>query len=74
MRPSRLRDEDRAVLVAVGAAAYLGVTLVTLWQALRDESIAAPSAVTLAVLGVLAGAAAIATIVIVRRRVHFLFA
>ncbi|MCX6017851.1 MAG: hypothetical protein NTZ50_04990 [Chloroflexi bacterium] len=75
MRPSPLRDEDRAVLVAVGAAAYLGVTLVTLWQALRDESIAAPSTVTLAVLGVLAGAAAIATIamiVIARRRIHFI--
>jgi hypothetical protein len=57
-------------LVGVAAAAYAALLAVLTWQALRGQSIVAPDAATLAVTGaVLAGAAAVAAVVLRRARV-----
>jgi len=58
-------------LVVVGAAFYFGLTMLVLWQALRNESIVSPSAATLAVLAALGLVTlASATVVILFRRSH----
>ena len=59
---------ERRHLVTIGAMTYFGITAVALWQALRNESIANPSMLTLAVLAVLLfGALGSAAPIILRR-------
>jgi hypothetical protein len=48
IRAQRTSDQAGAAVVCMFAAGYLGIALITLWQALRNESIVAPSALTLA--------------------------
>ena len=67
LRRRTLSDNAQTALVGIGGATYLGVTLLTLWQALRNESIASPGALTLTVLGALLGAAALAALIVVGR-------
>lgn len=62
-----LGDDTRAALIAVASATYLGVTLLTLWQALRNESIAAPGAMTFGGFAVVLSLAAMATAAIITR-------
>ncbi len=62
-----LGDDARASLIAVASATYLGVTLLTLWQALRNESIATPGAMTFGGFAVVLSLTAIATAAIITR-------
>ncbi len=67
-RGSRGLTERRTVaLVWTAAAAWLGLTLVVFWQALRNQSIIAPDGLTLGALAAVVGATALATAVIARR-------
>ena len=65
-RMPKLSQSRNLALVWVGGLSYLGLTLLALWQALRNQSIVAPDALTLAALGGLTAIAIVATIVIVR--------
>lgn len=56
-----LSRRRRTTLVWIGGLAYLGLTLLLTWQALRGQPLIAPDGVTLAALGGLVGAAVIAT-------------
>jgi hypothetical protein len=67
-RAPRLNERQRRDLVWVAGLGYLGLIGLTTWQALRGQSIIAPDALTLAVGGALAGAAALAALIIARRR------
>jgi hypothetical protein len=58
----------RLALLWIGAAGYLGVTLLTLWQALRNESIASPGIETLGALGAMAAILGIAALLTHRLR------
>lgn len=62
-----LGDNTRAVLITVASATYLSVTLLTLWQALRNESIASPRALTLGGVAVVLSLAIAATATIIVR-------
>lgn len=68
-RAAWLNDGTRTALVGVAALVYLGLTLLALWQALRNESIAATGTL---ILGGLAGifmlAAVLSTGIIFRAR------
>lgn len=56
-----LKDSHRVALVWVSAASYLGLTLLTAWQALRGQPLIAPDALTVGVFIALAvGTAVIA--------------
>lgn len=58
MRPALRRRYDvrrRTLLVWLGGFFYLGLTLLTTWQALRGQPLLAPDAVTLAALAALIG-------------------
>jgi hypothetical protein len=69
--PAWLAARDRARLVGVGAAGYLGLTLLLTWQALRAQPLLAPDGDTLAALGALVAAVGVAAAVVVavaRRR------
>lgn len=70
-RSRRLREGHRLALVWTGGLAYLGVTGVLFWQALRGEPLVAPGAATLSALGLVAAAAllsAAAVLLDARRR------
>ncbi|MFB7122348.1 hypothetical protein [Kitasatospora sp. NPDC056273] len=59
-RPRGLSEHHRVALMGIAGAAYLGLVLVLLWQALRAQPVTAPDAATVAVLlalGAVAGAA-----------------
>lgn len=59
-RVPRLRDDGvRLRVVCVAGPAYTGLTLLTVWQALRGHSVVAPDALTLAVLAALAAGTAL---------------
>ncbi len=60
LRPG-LSQRRRTHLVTIAAAAYLGLTLLVTWQALRAQPLLQPDALTLAVLMALVGATAAAT-------------
>lgn len=62
---SWLGDRDRVALVWIGAASYLGLVALVTWQALRDQPLLAPDALTLAALAalLLAGTAAAALVI-----------
>jgi len=66
-RWQRLRDEHvRMGLVAVVAGAWLGLTALLTWQALRGQPLLAPDGPTLAVLGALLLATTIGVVVVLR--------
>ncbi len=62
-----LNLRQRALLVWVAAALYLGLTGLLTWQALRGVSIVAPDAPTLGVLAALLATAALAVALVLRR-------
>ncbi len=53
LRRRDLAEGRQAALIWVAGGGYLGLTLLTLWQALRNQSIIAPDALTLGALGAL---------------------
>lgn len=64
-RATGLREGQRLALVGVGAAGYTGLVGVLFWQALRNQSIIAPDALTLlALVGLVAGVAVAGTLVV----------
>ena len=54
----------RSRLIAIAGAYYLAITLLLTWQALRAESIVAPSGLTITVFSVLTALALVATLTI----------
>src|SRR5262249_53271058 len=56
----------RAALVAAAAASYTGLMLLLWWQAMRAQPLLAPDAATLAALGALAFASALAPAAVLR--------
>ncbi len=48
---SRLDTRSRTRLVVIASVGYLGLTVITIWQALRSQPLIAPDALTLAVAG-----------------------
>jgi len=69
LRAPWLRAGHRLALVALGAAGHLGLVVLVTWQALRDQPLLAPDALTLAALGgLVAGAAALAGLVLAHAR------
>jgi hypothetical protein len=64
-----LREGHRLALVAAGAAGYLGLVALVTWQALRDQPLLAPDALTLGALGALiAAVAAVVAVVLLHAR------
>lgn len=62
-------DQRRRVrLVATAAGGYLALTLLTLWQALRGQSIVAPDALTLSAFAAIVVGAALASAAALRSR------
>jgi hypothetical protein len=70
----RFSQRQRVLLVWIGGAGYLGLTLLLTWQALRAQPLIAPDATTLTAAAILAAAIAGATLIVVgagmRRTVH----
>jgi len=66
-RRRELAEGRRKGLVGLASAAYLGVTLLLVWQALRAQPLLAPDALTLTASGLLAGATALGTLLLLRR-------
>ncbi|WP_127501830.1 hypothetical protein [Actinoplanes solisilvae] len=52
-RRTRLRTEQKTRLLVIGAIAYVGLTVLLTWQALRGQPLLRPDAVTLGALAVL---------------------
>ncbi|MBC8076090.1 MAG: hypothetical protein H7Y32_08455 [Chloroflexales bacterium] len=52
-RPRWLNERHTLALVSIGAAAYGGLIALVTWQALRDQPLLAPDALTLGALGAL---------------------
>jgi len=66
-RRSSLRDERiRLGLIVVGAATWLGLTVLLAWQALRGQPLLAPDGLTLTVLAGLVLAAVIGVALVLR--------
>ena len=65
-RRTHLRDGQRLALLSVGAAGYLGFTLLLFWQALRNQSIVAPDGLTVLALAGLVAGVAVASAVVAR--------
>jgi hypothetical protein len=59
-RARRLSNRQRTALIWIAGLAYLGLMLLLIWQALRGQPLIAPDTTTLAALGGLAGATALA--------------
>lgn len=69
VRAAWLRQGHRLALVAVGALAHLALVVLVTWQALRDQPLLSPDALTLGALaGLLAAAAALAGAVVAHAR------
>jgi hypothetical protein len=60
LSPAWLRQGHKLALVGVGAAGYLGLMILVTWQALRDQPLLQPDALTLGALGALVAATALA--------------
>lgn len=64
-----VRQGHKLALVSIGALSYLGLIILVTWQALRDQPLLAPDALTLAVAGtMLAASALLAGIVLLHAR------
>jgi hypothetical protein len=64
-----LRQGHQVTLVALAALAHLGLVALVTWQALRDQPLLSPDALTLGALGgLLAGVAALAGLVLAHAR------
>ena len=64
-----LRVGHRLALVALGALAHLGLVVLVTWQALRDQPLLQPDALTLGALaGLVVGAAALAAAIVAHAR------
>jgi len=61
-----LSTRKRTRLVWTGGLAYLGLTVIVAWQALRAQPLIAPDGLTLAALGGLFVAAAVSTWFIIK--------
>ena len=59
--PPWLPMRDRARLVGVAAAFWIALTLLLTWQALREQPLIAPDALTLLALGLLSAMTAVAS-------------
>lgn len=69
LRAAWLRQGHRLVLVALGALAHLGLVVLVTWQALRDQPLLNPDALTLsALVGLLVATAALASLVLAHAR------
>ena len=66
-KESWLREGHRLALVWLGGLGYLGLTLLTFWQALRNQSIISPDFITVAALVGLVSVLMLAAIGIVSR-------
>ena len=55
-RPRWMREGHALALVGIGAAAYAGLIALVTWQALRDQPLLAPDALTLGAAGALVAA------------------
>jgi hypothetical protein len=67
--PAWLPTRDRSRLVGIAAAFWIAVTLLLIWQALREQPLTAPDALTLLALGLLvAVTAGVAGVVLARAR------
>lgn len=60
LRRWRRPESDRVRLVLTGTASYAALFALLLWQALRGESVVAPDATTMALLGIWAATSALA--------------
>lgn len=68
-RAAWMRQGHRLALVTIGALTHLGLVVLVTWQALRDQPLLSPDALTLAALGgLLAGVAALAGLVLAHAR------
>src|SRR5262249_28298733 len=63
-RVRRLGNGRRTALTWIAGLPYLGLMLLLLWQALRGQPLLAPDAATLAALGALLGATALAVLAV----------
>lgn len=71
-RVALLRAEAvRTRLVVVASAGYAGLTLLTLWQALRGQPLTSPDGLTLAAVGALLAAVAVAAGTVLARSRRF---
>ena len=59
---------QRLALVWTGGVAYVAMTLILMWQALRGQSVIAPDALTLAAFGAVLAVAAIVALAITVRQ------
>ncbi len=66
-RPRGLSEHHRVALMGIAGAAYLGLVLVLLWQALRAQPVTAPDAATVAALLALGAVAGVAVFEVLRR-------
>jgi hypothetical protein len=65
---ARLDERTKVRLLRVAGFAYIGMTLILTWQALRGQSVVRPDALTLSVAGMLVAVTATATIAVLGRR------
>ncbi|WP_328858012.1 hypothetical protein OG579_02890 [Williamsia herbipolensis] len=66
----RLGERTRLEIVSLISTAWAALTAITLWQALRGQSVVNPDALTWAVVAALAGYGVVAIIVILARSRH----
>lgn len=66
LRRRNLSEGRQVALIWVTGGGYLGLTLLTLWQALRNQSIIAPDALTLGALGALVAVVLGASAILIR--------
>ena len=65
---TRLDDRTKVRLLRVAGFAYIAMTLILTWQALRGQSVVRPDALTLGVVGILIGVTATAATAVLNRR------
>ncbi len=66
IRRRNLRPLQASLLVWIGSAVYLGLVVLTTWQALRGQAITAPDALTVSVFATIVGVGVLASLATVR--------